>query len=29
MSFAWLELVGFAVPVALIAIFDRVANRRR
>jgi hypothetical protein len=29
MSFALLELVGFAVPIALIAIFDRLANRRR
>jgi len=29
MSFAWLEFVGFAVPIALVAILDRVATRRR
>jgi hypothetical protein len=29
MSFAWLELVGFAIPIAAIVLFDRIANRRR
>jgi hypothetical protein len=29
MSFAWLELVGFAIPVAVIVVLDRIANRRR